>query len=196
MSRIVLASASPARLRLLRAAGIAVEAIPARIDEHSIRDSLAADGASPRDMADVLAEMEAARIAPRVPAAVVLGSDQVLDLDGEALGKPADAGETRAQLIRLRGRRHRLHSAVVLFHDGQPRWRHVATATLTMRALSDTWIDAYLSRNPDLTGTVGGYMLEAEGIRLFDRVEGDHFTILGLPLHPLVLYLEQRGFIT
>lgn len=195
MPPILLASASPTRARLLAAAGVAFTAENPRLDEAAIRDALAAEGATPRDIADTLAEMKAAKLGQRHPQAVILGCDQTLDLDGETLGKPADAAGTRAQLLRLRGRRHKLHSAVVLHHQGEPQWRHVATATLTMRALPDAWIDAYLARNPDLTGTVGGYLLEAEGLRLFDRVEGDHFTILGLPLHPLLLYLEQRGFI-
>jgi septum formation protein len=195
MTPILLASASPTRQRLLRAAGIAFTAEDPRLDEALIRASLTAEGASPRDIADTLAEMKAAKLARRHPEAVVLGADQTLDLDGETLGKPSDASETRAQLLHLRGRRHRLHSAVVLHHQGTAQWRHVDTATLTMRPLSETWIDAYLARNPDLTGTVGGYLLEAEGLRLFDRIDGNHFTILGLPLHPLLLYLEQRGFI-
>lgn len=195
MPPILLASASPTRRRLLAAAGVAFTVEDPRLDEATIRAALVAEGATPRDIADTLAEMKAAKLAARHPGAVVLGADQTLDLEGETLGKPADAAATRAQLLRLKGRRHRLHSAVVLHHEGEAQWRHVATATLQMRDLSEAWIDAYLARNPDLTGTVGGYLLEAEGIRLFDRIEGDHFTILGLPLHPLVLYLEQRGFI-
>lgn len=190
---LILASASPTRLRLLRNAGVPVMADPPRLDEPAIRAALVAEGAAPRDIADTLAEMKALRISARHPGALVLGADQVLDLDGEVMGKPDDATATRAQLLRLRGRLHRLHSAVVLCVDGVPQWRVVGEARLTMRDRTESWIDAYLLRNPDLTGTVGGYLLEAEGLRLFSAVEGDYFTILGLPLLPLLHYLETRG---
>lgn len=190
---LVLASGSPTRLHLLRRAGVAVQPDAPRLDEAAIRDSLVAEGASPRDIADALAEMKALKVAARHPGALVLGADQVLDLDGEVMGKPADRAETRAQLLRLRGRRHRLHSALVLVADGAPQWRHVGEARMTVRDLSEAWIDAYLDRNPDLTGTVGGYLLEGEGIRLFSAVDGDYFTILGLPLLPLLQYLDLRG---
>jgi septum formation protein len=192
---LILASGSPTRLRLLRNAGVPVTAEAPRLDEDAIRAALAAEGASPRDMADTLAEMKAQKVAARHPQAVVLGADQVLDLDGEAFGKPAGRDELRAQLHRLRGRRHQLHSAVVLFADGAPQWRLVGEARLTMRALTDEWIEAYLNRNPGLLGTVGGYLLEGEGLRLFSAVEGDYFTILGLPLLPLLLYLDERGLL-
>ncbi len=192
---LILASGSPTRLQLLRSAGVPVTAEAPRLDEAAIRASLAAEDATPRDMADTLAEMKALRVATRHPQAVVLGADQVLDIDGEALGKPADRGELRAQLHRLRGRRHRLHSAVVIVADGVAQWRLVGEARLTMRDLSDAWIEAYLDRNPDLGGSVGGYLLEGEGLRLFAAVDGDYFTILGLPLLPLLGYLEQRGLL-
>ncbi len=192
---LILASASPTRLRLLRDAGVAVNSEAARLDEDAIRAALTAEGANPRDIADTLAEMKARKVSARHPGAFVIGADQVLQIDGEALGKPGNAAETRAQILKLRGRQHRLHSAVVLCRDGTAEWRTVGDARLTMRALSEAWIDSYLARNPDLTGTVGGYLLEGEGLRLFSAVEGDYFTILGLPLHPLLLYLEERGLL-
>jgi septum formation protein len=193
---IVLASASATRLRLLQAAGLAVAARPARLDEAAVRDSLAAEGAAPRDIADTLAELKAQRVAAGLPDAVVLGCDQVLDLDGRAWGKPADPAAAAAQLRALRGRTHRLHAAVVLFHAGRPQWRHVGEAQLTMRAVSDPWIDGYVARNWDrIRHSAGAYLIEEEGIRLFAAIAGDHFAILGLPLLPLLGYLGDRGFI-
>lgn len=193
---IVLASASETRQRLLRAAGLPVTAQPARLDEEAIRATLEAEGATPRNIADTLAEMKARRISERTPGAVVIGCDQVLDFRGRAWGKAPTRDVARAQLVALRGHTHHLLSSVVVYHDGQPQWRHIGTASLTMRSFSDDWLDAYLSRNwEDLRHSAGGYLLEAEGVRLFSAVEGDYFTILGLPLLPLLEYLGQRGFI-
>jgi septum formation protein len=197
MSRpLILASTSSIRLQLLRNAGLDVSAQPARVDEDSIRQSLEADGATPRDIADALAEMKAARIADRRPGSLVLGCDQVLDFKGTAFAKPTSQDHARTQLLSLRGQTHSLLSAAVLYDDGQPIWRHVGQARLTMRAFSEDYLDEYLARNwPQIGHSVGAYMLEAEGIRLFDRIEGDYFTILGLPLLPLLSYLATRGFI-
>ncbi len=193
---IVLASSSETRLRLLRAAGLPVSAQAARIDEEAARSALEAEGATPRDIADTLAEMKARKIAEKTPGAIVLGCDQVLDFKGRAWGKSATESAARDQLRALRGNTHRLLSAVVLYHDGRPQWRHIGEATLTMRTFSDDWLEGYLSRNwSDLRHSAGGYLLEAEGVRLFEQVEGDYFSILGLPLLPLLGYLGQRGFI-
>jgi septum formation protein len=193
---IILASSSETRLRLLRAAGIPVTATPARIDEESVRAALEGEEATPRDIADTLAEMKAQRVAHRNPDAVVLGCDQVLDFNGRAWGKPATPEAARAQLQALRGNTHRLLSAVVLYHQGQPQWRHVGQVRLTMRDFSDDWLDGYIARNrQSLRHSAGGYLLEEEGVRLFSAVEGDYFTVLGLPLLPLLGYLGQRGFI-
>lgn len=193
---LILASGSATRLSLLCAAGVTVEPRPVRLDEPAIRAALAAEGASPRDMADALAEMKAARVADRLPEAVVIGSDQVLDLEGAALGKCATPEEARAQLRLLSGRSHKLHTATVLFHEGRPVWRHLATARMTMRDLSDAFLDGYLARNwASARHAAGCYLIEAEGIRLFSSIEGDHFGILGLPILPLLGYLGQRGFI-
>ena len=193
---LCLASASPIRLHLLRSAGLTVTAAPVRLDEPSLRDALCAEGATPRDIADALAEMKARKRADRDPAALVLGCDQVLDFGGTAWGKPADADAARAQLTALRGHTHRLFSALVLYDAGKPVWRHVGEVRLTMRQFSDSYFDGYLARNwPDVADTVGGYKLESEGARLFDRIDGDYFTVLGLPLLPLLGFLAQRGFI-
>lgn len=193
---LILASGSEIRLQLLRNAGLDVTAQVARIDEAMIRAGLEAEAASPRDIADTLAEMKAARVAVRAPEALVLGCDQVLEFRHKVWGKPETRDETRTQLTALRGQTHKLLSALVLYDAGEPVWRHVGQARLSMRPFSDAFLDDYLDRNwPSVGQSVGGYKLEEEGIRLFERIEGDHFTILGLPLLPFLTYLGTRGFI-
>lgn len=193
---ILLASASEIRLSLLQAAGIAAHAAPARIDEEAIRHALQAEGATPRDLADTLAEMKARKLAEKNPGTLVLGCDQVLEMKGQIFAKPESQEEGIAQLRQLRGQTHKLLSAAVLYEDGRPIWRHVGEARLTMRDLSDSYIDDYVQRNWDsIRHSVGGYKLEEEGVRLFSAIQGDHFTILGLPLIPLISYLQTRGII-
>lgn len=193
---LLLASSSETRLTMLRAAGLSVTSQSPRIDEETVRAALEAEGAHPRDIADALAEMKARKIADRNPADLVLGCDQVLEFDRKAWGKAETPEEARAQLQKLRGQTHRLLSALVLYDAGQPIWRHVGRVDLTMRVFSDDWLAGYLARNWDsIRYSVGAYKLEEEGIRLFSAVEGDYFTVLGLPLLPLLTYLETRKFI-
>lgn len=193
---LILASSSTIRRKLLESAGLSVQTAAARIDENMIRDSLLAEGATPRDVADTLAEMKAMRTAERYPEAVIIGCDQVLEFQGEVWSKPESPQQAQDQLGLLRGKTHRLLSAIVVCHQGQPVWRHVGIARLTMRDFSDSYLAAYLARNwPSVGQSVGAYKLEEEGIRLFSAIEGDHFTILGLPLLPLLSYLTLRGFI-
>ncbi|MCX7287079.1 MAG: Maf family protein [Rhodobacterales bacterium] len=193
---IVLASSSPIRLHLLQAAGLSVEAAAPRVDEATARNALMADGATPRDIADALAEMKARKLADKRPGDLVLGCDQVLDLDGAILSKPESPDEARDQLRRLRGRSHRLFSAIVAYESGQPVWRHLGDARLTMHQVSDAYLDDYVDRNwESIHHSVGCYKIEEEGVRLFSAITGDHFTILGLPLLPLLAWLGTRGMI-
>ncbi|UYV37312.1 Maf family protein [Rhodobacteraceae bacterium D3-12] len=191
---IILASTSAIRRELLSNAGVVFEADSPRLDEDSIKAALIAEGASPRDVADALAEGKAMKLSGKRPEALVIGSDQVLDFKGEILSKPATPEEARDQLHNLRGKRHALLSAVVVCHEAKPIWRFVGQARLYMRDVSDRYIDGYLDRNWDsIRHSVGGYKLEEEGVRLFSRIEGDYFTVLGLPLVELLSYLSSSG---
>lgn len=191
---LVLASGSETRARMLRAAGLAVAVERPRVDEAAATASLLAEGTRPRDLADALAELKALKVSGRRPEALVIGADQVLELDGAALGPPASPEEAIAQVRALAGRTHALHSAAVLARDGRPLWRHVGTARLTLRPLSEPFVADYMARNWDaVRHSIGGYVIEGEGVRLMERIEGDHFTILGLPLLPLLGQLARLG---
>lgn len=193
---LVLASASPARAAMLRAAGVSVDIRPARIDEEEVKSALRAEGAPARDQADALAELKAVRISARMPGALVLGADQILDVKGEPFDKPGDVSEARTQLRRLRGVRHSLLSAAVIAEDGEPVWRHIGEARLAMRPFTDAFLDDYLAAMGDeVLTTVGGYKLEGLGAQLFSRIEGDYFTVLGLPLIETLGFLRVRGVI-
>ena len=193
-SQIVLASGSTIRRCLLEQAGLAVRVHPARIDEDAVKQGLRAEGAAPRDVADMLAEMKALRVSGQMPGSLVVAADQVLALGREIMDKPPNMAMARMQLERLRGRGHKLLSAVVIARDGQVLWRHVGTARLWMRDFSDDFLDGYLQAVGDeVLTTVGGYQLEGLGVRLFSRIEGDYFTILGLPLLEVLQFLVETG---
>jgi septum formation protein len=193
---VILASSSAIRSALLTRAGIIHHVQPARIDEAGAKQALLAENASARDIADALAEMKARKGSDRAPSAFVLGCDQTLQIGSDLLSKPSDMSAAMAQLTRLQGQTHRLFSAVVLYQDGRPLWRHIAEARMTMRPLTSAFITAYVARNwPDLSHSVGCYLIEAEGISLFSAIDGEHSAILGLPIPPLIGYLAIRGLI-
>ncbi len=192
--RLVLASASPARLTLLRAAGLEVTVRPAAIDEAAIKRDALADGVAAEDTALLLARLKARRVAAAEPDALVIAADQLLVCDGRWFDKPATLADARAQLVALRGRSHALPTAVLCQRGGQEVWHHVARPRLTMRTFSEPFLDAYLAAEAAaLATTVGGYRLEGLGAQLFDAVDGEHAAILGLPLLPLLGFLRQHG---
>lgn len=194
---LLLASSSQIRADLLRSAGVRIEIESPRVDEESLKASLIQEEAGPHDIADTLAEAKARKLGTRHPDKSVLGCDQVLACDGKIFSKPTSITDARDQLIQLRGATHSLFSAAVLYEGAKPVWRHVGLARLTMRDFSDAYMDDYLERNwPDVATSVGAYKLEAEGVRLFSQIEGNHFTILGMPLLELLSYLTQRGTIS
>lgn len=190
----ILASSSEIRAQLLRQAAVDFTVSPARVDEEMVKEAMCAEDATPRDIADTLAELKARKISEKHPEALVLGCDQVLDHQGAILAKPTSPDEAEAHLKMLRNDRHMLLSAAVICEAGQPIWRHVGQVRLRMRDASDSYIAGYVARNwPSIRHAVGGYKLEEEGVRLFTRIEGDYFNVLGLPLLELLAYLTLRG---
>lgn len=194
---IILASTSPWRADMLRNAGVTIECVNPGVDEEEMKLALRAEGVLARDQADALAEMKARRISARYPGILVLGADQILDFKGEAFDKPANHKAARETLVRLRGERHELLSAAVIALDGEPIWRHIGKARLFMRPFSDQFLDDYLDKiDEDALKTPGAYMLEGIGAQLFSRIDGDYFTVLGLPLIETLGFLRVRGIIT
>ena len=192
---ILLASQSAGRRAMLTAAGVAYRALPANIDEDAITAALQAEGAPPEKIADALAELKAVKISRTHPGTLVLGADSVaVTADGTLLAKPETRARAQTQLARLGGTTHRLVSAAVIAENGTPVWRATATAHLTMRRLSDAFIIDYLdAEGAAVLGCVGCYRIEGLGAQLFTRIDGDQFTIRGLPLLALLDYLRVRG---
>lgn len=193
--RLVLASGSAARRQMLADAGVPFDSASAHVDEDAIREALLAEGAHPREIAAALAEAKALRVANRYPDALVLGGDQVLALEnGALLHKPETPADARDQLMQLSGQRHELWSAAILVREGAVIWRHVESARMSVRALGAEFVAAYVERWWDeIRYCVGCYRVEAEGIQLFDRIEGSHFTVMGMPLLPLLEALRLHG---
>ncbi|RVD48326.1 MAG: Maf-like protein [Mesorhizobium sp.] len=194
--KIILASGSPFRKAMLVDAGVDIEAVPATLDERALEAPLQDSGASPEDVALVLAEAKATEVSERRPGALVLGCDQTLSLGDEVFHKPADMEGARRHLMALSGKTHQLNSAAVLVRDGKVLWRHVGIASMTMRKLDPAFIGRHLARvGAKALSSVGAYQIEGQGIQLFAEIEGDHFTIVGLPLLPLLAELRTLGAI-
>jgi septum formation protein len=193
---IVLASTSATRQRMLREAGLAFESQPPGVDEDEVKLSLMGSKAGAAQIAETLAELKALRVSSRRPDALVIGADQVLDCNGTMFDKPPDLDHARAQLVALRGKTHVLATSVCVAQNGARLWHHNAQARLTMRPFSDAFLNRYMtSGGADLLGSVGAYRLEGLGAQLFSRIDGDFFTILGLPLLALLDFLRGRGAI-
>lgn len=187
----ILASASPARRKLLENAGLDFSVDPASIDERAAEKPLAEAGTAPDDIAVALAMVKAEQVSHRHPGRPVVGADQTLDLDGTRLNKPEDMEAARRQLLAMRGRTHRLHAGLAVARDGDILWTHVETASLTMRDLDPAEIGRYLAEVGDTAlASVGAYQIEGRGVRLFKRIEGDFFAILGFPLLPFLAFLR------
>ena len=179
-AQIILASKSAARRAVLTGAGVPFEVAVAGVDEDAVKTAMLAQGATPRDVADALAEIKAVKISAGRPG-FVIGSDQTLEFEGQLYDKAENLPAARARLTAMRGKPHRLHSAVVVAKDGTPIWREIVSATLTMRDFSDDFLD------------VGCYRLEGPGAQLFSKIEGDYFAILGLPLMGLLDLFRRHG---
>ncbi|WP_417687319.1 Maf-like protein [Roseibium sp.] len=191
---LVLASGSRIRSELLKNAGLQIDIDPAGVDERAVEAPLIEAGMPPEDLAAILAEAKANDVSERRPADLVIGADQVLAFEGERYTKPADMEAARRQLLNFAGKTHELHSAVVLSRNGEAIWRHVSTARLTMRELTPAFVGHYLADVGEVAlSSVGAYQLEGPGVQLFERIDGDYFTILGLPLLPLLEELRVQG---
>lgn len=197
MAGLVLASTSPARAAMLKAAGVTVALAAPRIDERALDAQWTAEGRSPEEIARLLAEAKARDVGARTPGAVVIGADQTLALGSRRFSKPASREAARDHLLAFRGRIHHLHSGVALVRNGTVLFSTVASAAMHVRAFSDAFLDTYLAAmGEEVTRSVGCYQLEGAGIQLFERIDGDYFTILGMPLLPLLAALRSEGFLT
>ncbi len=193
-SKIILASTSAARKRILENCGLKVTSVTPLIDEAALQQQWLK--LAPAELALALARSKAEDVSHRHPAAVVIGADQTLSCQGVIYHKAKDLGEAQSNLQHLRGKTHQLQSAVVCVQDGIVVFEHMAEATLLMRNFSDSFLDAHLAQAPDQAlHAVGGYFYEASGIQLFEHVSGDYFTIMGLPILPLLAFLRQSAII-
>lgn len=196
MGDLVLASESPFRRKMLEAAGLEIVTVAAEIDERAIERALGTSARDGETVAMVLAEAKAVEVSGRYPEALAIGADQTLSFEGELMHKPRTTDEARANLLRLRGRTHQLHSAVALARRGTTIWRHVSTVDMKMRELDAGYVGRYLAQIGDRAlQSVGSYQIEAEGIQLFERIGGDYHAIIGLPLLPLLAELRALGAI-
>lgn len=193
MTKLILASSSKSRQKMLQNAGVRFESSPVRVDEDAIRMSLIAEDAKPRDIADTLAEFKARRCAEKNPGTLTLGGDQILALQGEVFAKPKDRKHAADQLQQMSGKTHHLYSSAVMYEDAKPVWRHTGSARMVMHTLTPAQIDAYLDRAwPKVSGSVGAYHAEDLGAQLFSRIDGDWFSVLGMPLLEVLSYLRLR----
>lgn len=193
---LILASKSPFRAQLLKNAGLTFSTEDADIDERSVEAPLYSSGATPEDVAVILAEAKALAVSEKNPDAIIIGCDQTLSLKNEIFHKPADLEEAGRSLLKLSGKTHQLNSGIVLVKNGKTIWRHVTVAHMTMRPLQPEFIGCYLGRIGDRAlSSVGAYQVEGEGIQLFEKIEGDYFTIIGLPLLPLLQKLREESLI-
>ena len=196
MAPVILASASRIRRELLERAGVPALAEAASIDEDELKAAFRAEGTAAEACAEALAQLKAMRISERHPTALVIGADQMLDCNGTWFDKPSDLAEARAHLLALRGKSHRLVTACVAVRGSERLWHTITAAKLTMRSFTDSFLDDYLQQaGQDVLSAVGAYQLEGLGAQLFERVEGDFFTVLGLPLLPLLGFLRGQGVI-
>jgi septum formation protein len=192
-TQIILASKSAARRAVLTGAGVPFEVSVAGVDEDAVKNAMLAEGASPRDIADALAELKAVKVSRSKPG-FVIGSDQTLEFEGQLYDKAQTTEDATARLKLMRGKAHKLHSAVVVAKDGAPIWREIVSATLTMRDFSDAFLTDYLAlEGEEALGSVGCYRLEGPGAQLFSKIEGDYFAILGLPLMGLLDLFRRHG---
>ena len=193
-SQVILASGSKTRATLLQNAGVSFTITLPKIDEEIVKDAFRAEGRTPRDLSDALAEAKAVKVARSHMDAFVIGCDQVLALGHDVISKPSSRADALETLLKLKGHEHVLYSAAAICHEGRPVWRHIGVVKLKMRSVSEDYLNEYVDRNWDsIQHSVGAYKLEEEGVRLFERVQGDYFHVLGLPLLEILSFLVLRG---
>lgn len=195
MTPVVLASQSASRAAILSAAGVEFAKIGSDVDEEALKQTLLTEGRGPKEIAEALGEAKALAVSRTTPG-LIIGADQTLDLDGRLYDKAESIAVARERLLALRGRTHQLHGGVTVAEAGRVLWRYGESSSLTMRAFSDAFLEAYLARHGQaVLSSVGCYHLEGAGAQLFDRIDGDYFAILGLPLLPLLAFLREQGAI-